>query len=61
MTCDAAIMRRYPTRVEAVAYLVSRGFLCLPGGWQNGRWAATLKNAGDAHIVTIWLRFEIAA
>lgn len=61
MTCNAELMRRFPTRVEAVAYLVSRGFLCLPGGWQNGRWAATLKNAGDAFIVSIWLRFGAAA
>jgi hypothetical protein len=58
MTCKAEIRRRCRTREDACAYLSSRGFLCLPSGWANGRWAATLDMDRDGCVVTIWLRTE---
>jgi hypothetical protein len=61
MTCNAEIKRRYRTREEAYAYLASRGFLFLPSGWGNGRWAATLDMDNNEFMVTIWLRAQEAA
>ncbi len=61
MTYTTAMTRRYQTREEAYAYLASRGFLFLPGGWENGRWAATLDMANGAFIINIWLRAQEAA
>jgi hypothetical protein len=61
MTYLTEMKRRYPTREEAYAYLASRGFLFLPGGWANGRWAATLDVANGEFIVSIWLRAAKAA
>lgn len=63
MTCKPEITRRYRSRAEAELYLAARGFLCLPGGWQNGRWAAMLEGSavGAAVTVTIWLRGAAAA
>ena len=61
MTYSAEIERRYSTREEAYAYLASRGFLFLPGGWSNGRWAATLDKVDSRFILRIWLRAQVAA
>lgn len=61
MTCNTELTRRYSHRAEAERYLASRGFLCLPSGWQNGRWAATLEKAGTSFILRIWLRSVVAA
>lgn len=61
MTCNAELTRRYRSRTEAETYLASRGFLCLPSGWQNGRWAATLEKVAGAIIVRVWLRIAAAA
>jgi hypothetical protein len=61
MTCKAEIRRRCRTRDDACAYLSTRGFLCLPSGWANGRWAANLDTDRDGCVVTIWLRIEEAA
>jgi len=61
MTCRAELHRRYATREEACAYLASRGFLFLPGGWANGRWVATLDSTSSAVIVSIWLQAARAA
>jgi hypothetical protein len=61
MTYCAEMKRRYHTRGEAHAYLASRGFLFLPGGWANGRWAATLDKVDSVFILHIWLRAQVAA
>jgi len=61
MTCEAEIRRRYGTRDDALRYLAARGFLCLPHGWENGRWAATLEADRKEFIITIWLRAQKAA
>ena len=56
MTYSTEIKRRYETREKAYAYLASRGFLLLPNGWANGRWAATLERTGVEFTVSVWLR-----
>jgi hypothetical protein len=61
MTHTTELTRHYHSREEAYAYLASRGFLFLPNGWENGRWAATLDMANGDFIVNIWLRTEDAA
>ena len=61
MTCDAELRRRYHTRDEAFRYLSSRGFLSLPKGWANGRWAATLESENHEFVVTIRLQAQEAA
>ena len=61
MTYGTKMTRRYRTREEAYAYLASRGFLFLPSGWENGRWAATLEMANGDFIINIWLRAKEAA
>ena len=44
--------RRHTTRREAQEYLASRGFLCLPFGWANGRWRARIESL-DAGVMVI--------
>lgn len=61
MTYSAELKRRYSSRDEACKYLTSRGFLCMPEGWENGLWAATLDCQGDQAVVTVWLRAQKAA
>ena len=61
MTCNPVIRRRYRTREHAYDYLCSRGFLCLPQGWANGRWSATVESDGSGYSVTVWLRKQDAA
>ena len=61
MTCKAELKRHYRTRDEAYAYLGSRGFLFLPNGWENGRWAATIDMDNDGFMISIWLRAQEAA
>lgn len=61
MTCNAEIRRHYRTREEALGYLISRGFLFLPNGWENGRWAATIERVNNAFSITVWLRAQNAA
>jgi hypothetical protein len=61
MTYYAEMKRQYDTREAAYAYLASRGFLFLPGGWANGRWAATLDKVDSGFILRIWLRALVAA
>jgi hypothetical protein len=61
MTCNAELIRRYPTREEACRYLSSRGFLFLPSGCANGRWVATLEAENNAFIVSIRLQAQEAA
>jgi hypothetical protein len=56
MTYSTEIRRRYGTRDEAWAYLASRGFACVTGGWQNGRWSALVQHTGAGFDVTVWLR-----
>ncbi len=61
MTCNAELKRRYRTREEAYRYLSSRGFLFMPSGWENGRWAASMDSDNTGFVVTIWLRAQQAA
>jgi len=61
MTCTTEIRRLYRTREEALGYLISRGFLFLPNGWENGRWAATVERVKNAYSITVWLRAANAA
>jgi len=60
MTYRTEIRRHYQTREEAYSYLASRGFLFLPDGWENGRWAALLEDDDYGFTVTIWLRAKAA-
>jgi hypothetical protein len=61
MTCSTEISRHYPTREEAYGYLASLGFLFLPNGWENGRWAATIEQVNRQYIIKVWLRSAKAA
>jgi hypothetical protein len=61
MPCSAEITRRFPTREGAFKYLFSRGFLCVPSGWENGRWAATVDGGRAGCNVRVWLRLPTAA
>ena len=61
MTCVAELKRRFATPDAAFAYLTMRGFLCLPTGWENGRWAATVERTSLGVVVSVWLRLgEVA-
>jgi len=55
MTYIPEINRRYVARCDAWGYLASRGFGCVPGGWRNGRWLATVKHDLGGFKVRIWL------
>jgi hypothetical protein len=61
MTLTTQIRRLFPTREDAFAYLTLRGFLFMPGGWENGRWAAELDFDGARFVVNAWLRAPQAA
>ena len=61
MTYCTDIRRHYRSRAEAYAYLASRGFLFLPNGWANGRWAATVEIAHGEFIVRVWLQGKAVA
>ncbi|HEY3920022.1 MAG TPA: hypothetical protein VGL83_19680 [Stellaceae bacterium] len=61
MTLNTHIKRFFPSREDAFAYLTLRGFLFMPGGWENGRWIADLDFDGDRFIVTAKLRAPKAA
>lgn len=61
MTCPAEIIRRYPTRDEAWAYLASRGFSCGSEGWRNGRWVARIGRDDNGFWVAVWLPLALAA
>ena len=61
MTCLAELRRRFATPDAAFAYLTMRGFLCLPTGWENGRWAATVERTSHGILVTVRLRLGEAA
>lgn len=61
MTCNAELIRRYRTREEAARYLSSRGFLFLPNGWANGRWAATVEMEDNQFVTTVRLDIQEAA
>jgi hypothetical protein len=61
MPCKAELRRRFGRRDDALGYLVSRGFLFLPHGWENGRWAATIEHTNGEYIIAIWLRAANAA
>jgi hypothetical protein len=56
MTLTTRLKRLFPTREDAFAYLTLRGFLFMPAGWENGRWAADLDFDGHQFVVTAWLR-----
>ena len=56
MTLTTQLKRLFPTREDAFAYLTLRGFLFMPVGWENGRWAADLDFDGQQFVVTAWLR-----
>jgi hypothetical protein len=56
MTLTTRIKRLFPSREDAFAYLTLRGFLFMPAGWENGRWAADLDFDGHQFVVTAWLR-----
>ncbi len=56
MTCKAEIHRVFATYDAAFHYLGSRGFFCLPGGWENGRWSASIEPAGMQIQVLVRLR-----
>jgi len=55
MTCRAEINRSFPSYHNAYHYLTSRGFLCLPRGWQNGRWQASVVSDGLRILVNVQL------
>jgi hypothetical protein len=61
MTVPTEIQRQFPTREEAYAYLSMRGFLHMPCGWENGRWAADIDHEPGRFTVTAWLRAPKAA
>lgn len=61
MTLATTLKRLFPTREDAFAYLTLRGFLYMPGGWENGRWAAELDFDGAQFVVSAWLRAPKAA
>ena len=61
MTLTTTIKRLFPTREDAFAYLTLRGFLYMPSGWENGRWAADLDYDGGRFVVSAWLRAPMAA
>jgi hypothetical protein len=52
-TCKPCFERRYATRREAQEYLSSRGFLCLPVGWANGRWRARIDSLECGVVVIV--------
>jgi hypothetical protein len=56
MTCNAEISRMFPSYRSAYDYLTSRGFFCLPRGWANGRWSASVETAGRQVHVLVRLR-----
>jgi hypothetical protein len=56
MTLTTQIRRLFPSREAAFTYLTLRGFLFMPSGWENGRWAATLDYEDDQFVVNAWLR-----
>ena len=56
MTCKAEIHRAFTSYNAAFDYLVSRGFLCLPRGWENGRWFADIEPEGNRIRVAVRLR-----
>ncbi len=56
MTCNAEINRAFPSYHAAYDYLASRGFLCLPRGWENGRWQASVASDGMRVLVNVQLR-----
>ena len=55
MTCSAEINRAFPSHHAAFDYLTSRGFLCLPRGWANGRWQASVVSEGYRVLVNVRL------
>ncbi len=58
---ETHIKRRYSTLQEAWRYLLSRGFHCRPfGDWENGRWAATVRDDGTGCDVLVRLRTQDA-
>jgi hypothetical protein len=61
MMCKPEIKRHCRTRAEAHQYLASRGFLCLPRGWANGRWLARLDSENEGVVVSISLEALQAA
>ena len=61
MTLMTQIKRLFSTREDAFAYLTLRGFLFMPEGWENGRWAAELDYDGAQFVVNAWLRGPKAA
>ena len=61
MTYKAELKRHFPSREQAYAYLAARGFLYLPNGWANGRWAASIDILNSIATVSIWLREKGAA
>jgi hypothetical protein len=61
MTYLTEISRYYQSREAAFEYLLSRGFLFMPNGWENGRWMATIEHEGHEVLVSIWLRAQAAA
>ena len=56
MTCKAEINRAFSSYSAAFAYLTSRGFLCVPRGWENGRWHASIELEGRQILVSVRLR-----
>jgi len=55
MTCRAEINRAFCSYHAAYDYLTSRGFLCLPRGWANGRWHASVASDGLRILVNVQL------
>jgi len=56
MPCKAEITRAFSSYRAAYDYLSSRGFFCLPRGWENGRWRASVANEGWRILVSVQLR-----
>lgn len=55
MTCKAELRRAFPTYGAAFRYLTARGFLCVPRGWENGRWHASVEPMGGQVLVFVQL------
>ena len=58
MTCRAELKRSFTSYTAAFDYLTMRGFLCVPRGWENGRWRAVVAHTDAGIEVFVQLRAQ---